>query len=242
MKTLLAIIAHPNDNDRLARHWPYFKMTDCDILGCGPAEGQCVSWPEYVNCLNTGKLGKRDTPAGSSIFGLVEQELDIWRHFLTTDYDALSVVEADNVFVRKPPEHPGGGIYLVTTIPNYSPPGIFKTPVYFSTPRFGDRRCIEQLHAHGRHMFARGDVEHWISDRFPALVCHQGKIPWLSQPAWSPSPFAWGGSYDEVWLRDSRAAIATGAYCLHSVKTEWQLKAVETAMLDYNLELPLTNA
>lgn len=232
MKTLLAIIAHPNDNERLTRHWPYFQLPGWRILGCGPESGPCVSWPEYVPCLNTGKLGTRMTPAGSSIFGLVEQELDIWRFFLTSnlceEFDALCVVEADNLFVRKPPEHPGGGLYLVTTLPNYATPGVFKTPVYFSTPRWGDRHCIQQLYDHGMGMFQRGDVEHWISDRFPALICHQGRIPWLSQPAWSPSPFNWGATRpDDVWKRDARAAIQLGAYCLHSVKHQWQLDAVK---------------
>lgn len=228
----MAIIAHPKDNELLARHWPYFKMTGWNILGCGPDSGEPVQWPEKVQTLNTGKLGTRMTPAGSSIFGLVEQELDIIRTFLNTHaahgYDALCIVEADNLFVRKPVEHPRNGMYLAPIIPSYASPGIFKTSVYFSTPRMMDRRCAEQFHAHGRGMFQRGDVEHWISDRFPALVCHQGKIPWMNYPAWSPLPFAWGAPDSRTaWIRDARCAIQLGACCLHSVKHEWQLEALK---------------
>lgn len=227
MKTLLAIISHPKDNELVARHWKFFRMTGWDILGCGTEDMACI-WPEQIARMDTGRMGTRMTPAGSSIFGLVEQELDIWRWFLQhQEYDSVCVVEADNLFTRVPPEHPGGGLYLVTTIPNYASPGIFKTPVYFSTPRWGDRRCIEQMHAHGRGMFERGDVQHWISDRFPAWVCQQGKVPWLPQPAWSPLPFYWNGTVNECWVRDARAAIKIGCYCLHSVKYQWQLDALK---------------
>lgn len=234
MKTLLAILACAGDNDRLKRHWPYFKLTGFAILGCGTVDGQ-VEWPDPISQLNTGKLGRKMTPAGSSIFGLVEQELDIWKYFLDhPQYDSVCVVEADNLFVRRPPAHPGHGLYLVTLLPNYSKPGIFKTPYYFSTPRWADRKCAEQLYRHGRLMFQAGDHEHYISDRFPAWICQKHHLPWLAQPAWSPSPFAWGGNFDEVWVRDARAAIQTGAYCLHSVKTPAQLDALKDL-------LPLTN-
>lgn len=228
MSTLLAIISHPKDNELVHRHWPYFKMTGWDILGCGTADRKC-EWPEpAIRRLDTGVKGVRMTPAGSSIFGLVQQELDIWEWFLNhKEYSSVCVVEADNLFTRKPPRHPGGGLYLVTVIPNYSRPGIFKTPVYFSTPRWADRPCAEKLFKHGKEMLFRGDHEHWISDRFPARICHEHKIPFLNQPAWSPSAFHWGASiYDEAWERDARAAVSIGCYCLHSVKHPWQLRAV----------------
>lgn len=230
MSVLLAIISSPHDNELVARHWPYFKATGWDILGCGSADGRCV-WPEPVKRLDTGKMGKRMTPAGSAIFGLVEQELAIWEWFLNhSEYSSVCVVEADNLFVRRPPDHPKNGIYLITALPNYSKPGLFKTVVYFSTPRWADRKCAERLLHHGREMVALDDHEHWMSDRFPAYICHKHKIPWLAQPAWSPSAHRWGGTYDECWVRDAQAAVRIGAYCLHSVKFTWQLDAVRGLM------------
>lgn len=228
MTTLLAIIAHPRDKELLLRHWPYFKMTGWPILGSGTEDGKC-EWPEAVWRLDTGKDGRRATPAGSVIFGLVPQELDIMRHFLrSSDYDALCIVEPDNLFVRKPIEHPRNGMYLAPILPNYASPGIFKTSVYFSTPRLMDRRCAETFYAHAKGMFERGDVEHNVSDRFPALVCHQGHIPWMNYPAWSPLPFVWDApDARAAWIRDARCAIAMGNVCLHSVKHEWQLDAVK---------------
>jgi len=224
MSVLLAIISHPKDNSLVERHWPYFKMTGWPILGCGTVDEKC-EWPEDVTRLDTGKLGTKMTPAGSSIFGLVQQELDIWKYFLEqTNYDSVCVVEADNLFTKKPPEHPGGGIYLITLLPNYEPRQLFKTVVYFSTPRWADRKAADALYRNGSEMFKRGDVEHFISDRFPAWVCHRHRIPWLNQPAWSPSIFV---QSDSEWVRDARAAIGCGCYCLHSVKHEWQLAAVE---------------
>jgi len=230
MSTLLAIISHPKDNELLVRHWPYFRKLGWPILGCGTVDQKCV-WPEPVARLDTGKLGTKATPAGSSIFGLVEQELDIWQWFLShSTADSVCVVEADNLFVRRPPEHPGHGLYLVTQLPNYNRKGVFKTVVYFSTPRWADRQCAAKLLHYGREMFKAGDHEHWISDRFPAHICHQHHIPWLGQPAWSPSAHVWGGTREEVWRRDARAAVKMGVYCLHAVKEQWQLDAVKDLM------------
>lgn len=227
MNTVLAIISHPKDNHLVVRHWPYFKLCGWDILGCGTDDGKC-EWPEPVMRLDTGKMGTRMTPAGSSIFGLVEQELEIIGWFLDhQSYDALCIVEPDNLFVRKPVEHPQNGMYLAPLLPNYCRPGIFKTPIYMSTPRMMDRKCAHVFYGHAQSMFRAGDVEWWISDRFPAHVCHAANIPWINYPAWSPLPFVWGASDPhEAWVRDARCAIALGACCLHSVKTEKQLEAV----------------
>lgn len=227
MSVLLAILAAEGDNERLQRHWKYFKKTGFDILGCG-TEDQKVIWPEKVPQLNIGKLGKRMTPAGSSIFGLIEHEIEIWRYFLDrTKHDSVVVVEADNIFVRKPPEHPGDGLYLVTLLPNYSQPGVFQTPIYFSTPRWADRIVAKKLLLEGHSMWRHGDTQHDMSDRFPAWICQKHKIPYLAQPAWSPSAFHWGAKdYNEAWVRDARAAIKIGCYALHSIKHEWQLDAI----------------
>lgn len=221
MPTLLAIISHPKDNALVARHWPFFKMTKWDIVGFGTDDGKC-EWPEHIPRVDNGKMGTRQTPCGSSIWGLVEQELEIWKYFLDSDYDSVCVVEADNLFTRQPPNHPGG-TYLVTLLPNMSPPGLFKTSTYFSTPRWADRGIARRLYDHGLEMYQLGDHEHWISDRFPALVCYRHQIPFMAQPAWSPSVFV---ANDGEWIRDARAAIGMGGYCLHSVKHEWQLEAV----------------
>lgn len=228
MKTLLAILAAEGDNERLARHWPYFKRTKFSLLGCGTVDNKVV-WPEPVPQLNTGELGTRMTPAGSAIFGLCKQELDIWHHFLLrTEYDSVCVVEADNLFVRKPPIHPGTGIYLVTLLPNYSPNGLFSTSTYFSTPRHADRKCAERLYRHGSEMYANGDNEHFISDRFPAHIAHKHHIPFMAQPAWSPSAFHWSSpDWKEAWVIEARTAIKIGCYCLHSVKHDWQLAAIK---------------
>lgn len=227
-KTLMAVIAHPRDREMLFRNWPYLTLPGWDILGCGTVDKKC-EWPHSVERLDTGKLGTKMTPAGSSIFGLVEQELDILKWFLNhREYDSVMVVETDNIFVRKPPNHPGNGLYLVTLLPNYSKPGLFSTPVYFSTPRWADREAAKRLHAGGIELIRRGDHQHWISDRFAAHICHKYQIPWLAMPAWSPFAFCWDAKDAQAaWIRDARAAIQVGCYSLHAVKHQWQLDAIE---------------
>lgn len=239
MSTLLAIISTEHDNELIARHWPFFKRSGAAILGCGTGDRKCV-WPEKIPELNTGTLGIRQTPAGKSIWGLCQQEIDIWRYFLEkTNHDSVCVVESDNLIVRKLPEHPGDGLYLVTLLANYTPVGLFKTPVYFQTPRWADRKCAEKLYKYGVEMLRNGEHEWWISDRFPAWITHKHKIPYIAQPAWSPFAFVWDAKdYDKAWVRDMRASVKIGNYCLHSVKTEWQLAEVKNVIKECGLPCP----
>ena len=227
VKTVLAIISSPKDNSLIARHWPFFILTGWEILGCGTEDGRC-EWPEPVMRLDTGRYGTHQTPAGSAIFGLLQQELDIWKWFLDeSEYDSVCVVEADNLFVRTPPEHPGSELYVVTALPNYERAGLFNTPVYFSTPRWAGRHAARRLYEHGQEMLSRGDTQNWMSDRWPAHICHQHKIPWIAQPGWSQFSYVWGAeTWQEAWLRDARAAIKLGCYVLHSCKHLWQLQAL----------------
>jgi hypothetical protein len=225
LKTLLAILSDPSANALVKRHWPFFKMTGWDILGAGTIGGQC-EWPEPVLRLDTGQIGKRVTNGISAIWGLVPQELDILEAFLTTRYDACCIVEADNLFVRKPPEHPGYMLYLVNVITNLHP-GIFKTPVYFSTPRYCDRETAAHLVHWGRQMISRGDHEMWISDRFMAHVAFTGKLRFQHYPSFTGFPFNWSGMpIKEAFIKDARTAIQTGSHCLHGIKTADELAQI----------------
>lgn len=205
------------------RHWKYFKLPGWPILGCGTDDGKC-EWPEPVPRLDTGQMGTKPTPAGSAIFGLVEQELQLWKYCWDhPEYSSVCVVEADNLFVRKPPQSEFRG-YRVTLLPNCAPPRLFKTSYYFSTPRWADRATAGMLFIFGKAMFRRGETEHFMSDRFPALICHRHRIAFEPQPNWSPSVRAVG---NKEWTIEARQAILNGAYCLHSVKHQWQLDALK---------------
>lgn len=224
-KTLMAIISAPQDNEMVRRHWPYFKLTDWDILGAGTEDGKC-EWPEPVMRLDTGKMGKRITNGISAIWGLVEQEMDILEAFLTTTYDSCAIVEADNLWVKKPPDHPGGMLYLINIMTNLHP-GIFKTPVYFSTPRICDRETAGHLIHWGRKMIARGDHEMWISDRFMAHIAFTGMLRFQHFPSWTSFPFQWSGMpVRDAFIMDARAAIHLGNYCLHGIKTVADLEII----------------
>lgn len=224
-KTLMAIISSPADNELVRRHWPFFKLTGLDILGCGTVDGLC-EWPEPVMRLDNGQLGKRITNGISAIWGLVEQEIQILEAFLTTDYQFLSIVESDNVWVRKPPDHPGGLLYLVNLMTNLHP-GVFATPVYASTPRICDRETAGHLIHWGRKMIANNDVEYWISDRFMMKVAFTGRIRFQHFPSWTSFPLQWSGMpIQEAFIKDARAAIHLGNYCLHGIKTQEQLDRI----------------
>jgi hypothetical protein len=225
-KTLMAIISSPSDNEMVKRHWPYFLLTGFDIVGCGTVDGLC-EWPEPVMRFDTGQLGKRITNGISAIWGLVPQEIEILKMFLTTRYETLVVVEADNVWVtRNPPSHPGGFIYLVNLMTNLHK-GIFATPVYASTPRICDRTTAGHLVHWGEKMIASGDVEYWISDRFMMKAAFVGQIRFQHYPSWTSFPFDWSGmSVKEAFIKDARTAIHLGNHVLHGIKTQEQLNQI----------------
>lgn len=228
-RTLLAIISTPAENALVARHWRYFLLAGCDkILGCGTQEGG-TEWPGDVIRLDTGIVGRKRTQIGPAIHGLVIQEIDIWDYFYHhTNYDDVCIVEADGVFARKLPPHPGNA-YLASIMPDFCPKGMFRTTVYFQTPRWADRPTVSKLLAYGREMLSYGETEHWMSDRFPAWICYKHRIKFQSMPAFSPFSFPnwWEGSVEEQFNQDARAAIKLGAYYVHAVKTQERLDAIK---------------
>jgi hypothetical protein len=232
-RTLLAIISSRQDNELVRRHWPYFKLTGWDILGVGTEDKLC-EWPEQILTLNTGKLGLRKTPAGTSIWGLVYQELDVWTWFMAHEhlYDSVCVVEADTLFIRKPPQNHPGGPYLACLVPNFSRPGLFKTSCYMQTPRWSDRPTTEKLLNYGSKMLTEGDAEFWVSDRFPAWICYRYHIPFMGFPSWTRFAFSDWSDMDEesCMLRDIRVAVKCGCIALHGIKTEAHLKAAQEAL------------
>lgn len=224
-KTLMAIISAPQDNALVARHWKYFKLAGCDILGAGTEDGKC-EWPEPVLRLDTGKIGKRITNGISAIWGLCEQELDVLEAFLTTGYQACCVVEADNLMVRKLPDHTGHMLYLANLMTNLHP-GIFKTPIYFSTPRYCDRETAQHIVHWGRKMITQHDHECWISDRFFAHIAFTGRLRFKHLPSYTSFPFQWSGCpVKEAFIKDARAAIEMGDVSIHGVKTAEQLERI----------------
>lgn len=229
MKTLLAIISAPMDNELLKRNWPYLTMQGWDILGAGTAGGGC-EWPKPITArIDTGIIGKRQTPAGSSLWGLVQQEADAWKWFLAhPEYDSICVVEPDGIFTRKLPPHPGGA-YLFSVMPNFSRAGLFKSSVYAQTPRWSDRPTTEKLLRYTERAIQENDTEFWISDRLPAYLCYKHRIKFQPIPAWSPFAMThWDAkSFDEQWVHDARMAIKLGAAYIHACKTEAQLNAIK---------------
>jgi len=237
-RTLLAIISSVGDNEKLARHWEYFVATGWSILFCGTEDGKAVCPDSSVPTLNTGKLGRRMTSAGVSMWPLVYQEVDIWKFFLEhTEFDSVCVAEADTLFIRNPPVAHPGGPYLACIVPNFSRPGLFKTGCYMQTPRWSDRPTTEKLFNFGSKMLVEGDSEFWISDRFPAWICYRHHIPFMPFPAWTRFAFPdWSGmSEEQVALCDIRVAVKCGCITLHGIKTLEHLKTAEEALSESSI-------
>lgn len=223
-KPLLAIISCPKDNALVTRHWPWFKKSGCDIVGCGSKDGE-TKWPEDIPVLNTGEMGLRTLPiGGTAIWGLLQQELDILEAFIGTDYKSVAIVEADNLIVRPFPAHPGK-LLLAPIVPNLSPH--FTTPVYFSTPRYYDRETAGHVLHHAKDLLRDDFNEHWCSDRFVALAAFRARVRYMNF-GWTQLPVKGPGDkdYKESFIRDARVAISLGFHSIHGVKTDEQLKAI----------------
>lgn len=229
-KTLLAVISSASANDALRRHWPYFKLAGVDMLGAGTSDGK-TEFPDNIPALHTGQMGVKKVLTGTAIYGLLMQEVDLLKHFLSTDYQSLCVVEWDNLMVRPLPPHPGE-LYLVNMVPNFHPKHVFSTNVYFSTPRWADRWTARQLFNTAKDMIVNGDVEHWSSDRFFAAVAYRAKVRFQHLPSYTQLPLMPDGEDEnDAFIRDARAAIEMGAYSIHGVKTSDQLKRITEGLV-----------
>lgn len=221
-QSLLGIFSYAGANATVGRHWPYFERAGVPIWGIGRIDTSCV-WPN--GCRYTTDIGMDSYVNGHNLCSRLVKALT---HFLEerqfADFSDVCLIEYDSIFTRPLPEHPGG---LATHIAGGNSTG-FKGTRYFHTPWWVDRPTAEMIVNEGWRMIHNGDIEHGFPDRFLGLLCDR-------QPEIKVVPLLDTFSVNTIdrpeYVEMARAAVKRGAFYLHGIKTESQLKAVTEGLL-----------
>lgn len=158
-KTLVIIQGHKGVRETLARHWPYFKLSGCDLCGAA-SDNEPLIWPETIPMIN---LGPETGRGGDSLpRNLIRTLEGFMAHPGLKDYTMAMVVEYDCVFVspvfffsHEMGAHLAGGPY----------PGL-KASNFFHPPWIFNREFIPKVIMWGNHMIAEGDIEKGYTDFF----------------------------------------------------------------------------
>lgn len=214
--TLLAIQAYAAGADRVRRHWPYYKLAGCDIVGFD-REDQRVSWPDGILCAKS--IGKGGYVGPGKLCAFL---LDCFDYLVRTplfdSYTDFCVVEHDAIFLKLLPPHPGG---LVTHMGGHGGDPNFRGQHFYHCPWWADRTTATKIVDWGSRMLRVGLNEHDFPDRFLGLMADLYDLPITSSASFSVNAID-----TPSHLAAARASIRLGAYFVHGVKTEEQLRDV----------------
>lgn len=222
MKTLLVILSYAKANETVARHWPYYELTGCNILGVGREDSDCrwPTGPENRSMIGHIEVGKDSYVNGDNlcrrIVDVLErlvdgQEFQAYTDFLLTEHDAI--------FLHGLPGHMGG---MITTLGGYGGSGFTGTKFYHG-PWWVDRQTAGEMVLYGRRMLKLGLIETGFPDRFIGLMDDLYDLGVSYSDEWTYSRNALDRP---EYIQEARKAIERGAWYVHGIKTEAQLKAV----------------
>lgn len=215
-KTLVAVLAHSEVAGTLARHWPWYERSCCDILGVGRTDRQ-VTWPHpegtrsFVGSI---RIGTESRAQGSNH---PERLLKLLSWFISaSEYDDICVIEYDGIFLRPLPRG-GPGTGFETTPAGGGGDG-FAPCTFFHTPWWFNRSVARQVIEYGERMLKMNIFEGGFLDRWLGLMVELYRLPWTPAFAFSVN------SLDRPeYIDHARKVIAVGCYYVHGVKTPDQL-------------------
>ncbi len=211
--TLLVIHSHGKAKRMVWELWPWFIGTGFDILGVH-AEDEPHQWPEGVEGVAIGK-GGRQLPHPYLCHRLV----DTFRHLLLQKYDKYKdflVTEYDTMFLRVPPQHPGG---LFSCKAGGPYPG-FKCQQFFHPPWWADRDTAHKIVDTGLKLLADCETEHGSTDMFLGLIVDRAGIKWTDTGTWTCQNSGDGSDLDVRLASDLSVFMKQHQpWCLHGVKT-----------------------
>jgi hypothetical protein len=223
MKTLIAILAHQEASSTLARHWPYYELAGCDILGIGRCD-KAVTWPsgkEVRSLIATTSIGMDGYAGGSNHLDRFIRLLDYFLESSFFDrYSDICVIEYDSIFVKLLQEHPGQGA-LLTTLAGVGDGRDFAACPYFHCPWWLDRSAADHVSEVGKRMLKNKLWERGFLDRWLGLMVELYGIQWAPAPSWSVNAID-----SPEWVAQARLAIKEGAVFVHGIKTAQQLRDV----------------
>ena len=214
-RTILAVQAFPRAVDIVARHFPYYQMAGADVmLGIGTV-GDPFHWPKGMESTQIGIDGyliERHLP---------KRLLDTLEACLNPKYGAerIVVIEYDAVFLKPIPETPDGFCALEA---GGRPTPEFKCERFFHCLWIFDRDTAATVVVVGREMISEGELEHGSPDCFLGLLVDRFGI----KTTHLAGNFSKNSLDIERDLLAARDAVRAGAWAVHGVKTEAQLKAL----------------
>lgn len=197
------------------RHWPYYRLSGCDILGIGRTNQKC-EWPSDINYVHdigeSGHVGRGNLPL---------RLVTAFEYMATTKqfngYDRFCLIEADSIFTRP---MPAAAKWFSANLACGPAPG-FRGNLGFHCPWIADHMIACAIAGHGYRMIANGDIERGWPDRFIGWLVEKNEIPWSKANTYSRNALD-----RPEYVEQAREAIRNGVYHVHGIKTLQQLAAL----------------
>jgi hypothetical protein len=126
------------------------------------------------------------------------------------------MIEYDSVFLKKPPEHPGG---LHTRLAGGPLGGKFKAQRFYHTPWWADREAAAIIVEEGNNLIIEEEYENGSPDVFLGLIADRRPDLKISES------HTWSCNGNDFQNRKEHAAraIDEGAWYLHGIRTREEL-------------------
>lgn len=221
MKCLIAILSYVRANELVARHWPWYRKAGCDILGVGRETTSC-EWPVRVGqdgLVNVTNIGEDSYVHGDNLIRLHVDTLD-YMLSLIGDYTHFCLIEPDTIFLRGITQNDVPTYGFRATLVGNKSPGFFGS-FYCHGPWIFDRHGAQFAVNSARRMLNVGLIEQGFPDRFWGLVCDLYGLPFTKLHAYSQNRLD-----RPEYIQQARQALADGAFAIHGIKTDGELRSV----------------
>lgn len=218
MKTLLMVLSHKGCEERVFRHYPYWKVSGFDVVGVGTIGGE-HRWPpgmSFTHCCTPEdgyvKVGYQPL----QLLNTLELFLDTpeWNR-----YSHVMITHEDSVFIYQVPEKP---IIFFATIAGDCPKSWKVKPKRFlHVPWWMNRAVARKILDYGNALFESEQFENGSEDVWIARIVEDLAIEVQNGGTWSCN-----GDDMKVRMAEARNAIRKGCWFIHGIQTEEQLNKI----------------
>ena len=217
-------MSYAGANVTVARHFPWWLRSECDMIGVGHVDTECV-WPDHPRLLGSIRCQKDSYAVGDNH---ILRFMDVLRHFLHSpdlkEYKALVVTEYDSIWLKPFPGIHAGQVMMKLA---GNRDGDFRGSRYYHTPWAMDRIMAGKILTWGTAMHAAGLIEHGFIDRWLGLMFDLHGVHVIDTETYTQNTI---DTPEKV--AECRRAIATGkVYYVHGLKTAEQLRLVTEGLV-----------
>lgn len=218
-KTLLVILAHSGASEALSRHWKFWELAGCEILGVDRTDTR-TQWPHKVgthNFFDQISVGMESYASGENH---LRRFIDVIEYcqIAHREHESYCVIEYDALTFGKLPKGPIN--YFRSHLAGNRSPG-FHGLGFYHCPWWVSARTAELMIDYGRRMLRAELYEQGFLDRWLGLMLDLYDIPVEAAAAYSHNTLD-----TPEKIEGAREAIRRGAIFVHGVKTASQLEAL----------------